>query len=301
MRLYIYSIYILLFSQLNLREKWDIFKNISLNKNFYQNLVNFFYILLYSGNVDLSFKLKNRILLNTNKKEDCDSLFGSMLLASDKIMSAEKYYKFASRYGKVFNSEKIVEKKNLVNKHSKIKVGYICHFFFSCHSIMTLCQWLLNHDNQMFEIYAISDDAKSASKSFDEKFEIKFKKNVNFIDSSKWNQNEFVEKISNLNFDILFELNGHCAFSRYKELNHRLAPIQISWYNIAGTSGIKEIDYIVVDKNFDLKKQFYTEKIIELNHPVAIKIPEYLPTHAEIPPSIKKSISPLVILERYIK
>lgn len=288
MRLYIYSIYILLFSQLNLREKWDIFKNISLNKNFYQNLVNFFYILLYSGNVDLSFKLKNRILLNTNKKEDCDSLFGSMLLASDKIMSAEKYYKFASRYGKVFNSEKIVKKKNLVNKHSKIKVGYICHFFFSCHSIMTLCQWLLNHDNQMFEIYAISDDAKSASKSFDEKFEIKFKKNVNFIDSSKWNQNEFVEKISNLNFDILFELNGHCAFSRYKELNHRLAPIQISWYNIAGTSGIKEIDYIVVDKNFDLKKQFYTEKIIELNHPVAIKIPEYLPTHAEIPPSIKK-------------
>ena len=68
MRLYTYSIYILLFSQLNLQEKWNIFKNISLNKNFYQNLVNFFYILLYSGNVDLSFKLKNRILLNTNKK-----------------------------------------------------------------------------------------------------------------------------------------------------------------------------------------------------------------------------------------
>ena len=162
-------------------------------------------------------------------------------------------------------------------------------FFFSCHSIITLSEWLLNHDNQLFEIYAISDDAITNSKSFDEKFEIKFKKSVNFIDSSKWDENEFAEKISNLHFDILFELNGHCKFSRYKELNQRLAPIQISWFNIAATSGIKEIDYIIVEKNFDIKEEFYSEQIIKLNHPVAIKIPEYLPNYSEIPPSLKKN------------
>ena len=192
MKLYIYSIYIILCSQLNFHEKLNILKSIFTKKKFfYQNLSHFFYILLYSGNVDLSFKLQKKIFLNTNKKEDCDNLFGSMLLASDKIMSTEKYYKLATRYGEVFNKEKIFKKKNLVNKQSKIKVGYICHFFFSCHSIITLSEWLLNHDNQLFEIYAISDDAITNSKSFDEKFEIKFKKSVNFIDSSKWDENEF--------------------------------------------------------------------------------------------------------------
>ena len=36
-----------------------------------------------------------------------------MLLASDKIMSTEKYYKLATRYGEVFNKEKIFKKKIL--------------------------------------------------------------------------------------------------------------------------------------------------------------------------------------------
>lgn len=289
MKLYIYSIYILISSQLDIKLKIEFIIRITFNKNFSQILSEFFYVLFYSGNIDLSFKLKNKIFLYSKKREDCDDLFGSMLLASDKIMTTKKYHKLATNCGKIFDSQKLkIKKKKIVNTHSKIKIGYICHFFFSCHSIITLCEWLLKHDLQLFEIYAISDDAKTNSKSFDEKFEIKFKKQINFIDSSKWNENEFVKKINNLNFDILFELNGHCAFSRYKELNHRLAPIQISWYNIAATCGIKEIDYIIVEKNFDLEEQFYNEKIIKLDHPVAIKLPDYLPTHSKIPPSLKK-------------
>jgi len=45
------------------------------------------YVLFYSDNIDLSFKLINEIFLIFHKKEDCNNLFSPMLLPSDSYLS----------------------------------------------------------------------------------------------------------------------------------------------------------------------------------------------------------------------
>ncbi len=67
--------------------------------------------------------------------------------------------------------------------------------------------------------------------------------------------------------DILFDLNGRLRVSnRYATMIQRPAPIQVSYMNLAGTSGLDCIDYVVTDKNAVLPQddRYYTERVCRL-------------------------------------
>ena len=66
--------------------------------------------------------------------------------------------------------------------------------------------------------------------------------------------------------DILIDLMGVTSEQRIELLNFRIAPIQMLWLGYCNTLGIKNMDYIIADKNliYESEKEFYSEKILFL-------------------------------------
>jgi predicted O-linked N-acetylglucosamine transferase (SPINDLY family) len=59
---------------------------------------------------------------------------------------------------------------------------------------------------------------------------------------------EAAEMIRNDDIDILIELNGFTQFTRLPVMAYKPAPVQMSWLGYPFTCGLKEIDYVILDR-----------------------------------------------------
>lgn len=139
---------------------------------------------------------------------------------------------------------KIVPKDLRANK--VLKVGYICHFFSNSVSDSLLLPFLREHDKQQIQVYCYSDTAENEVPS-----------NVEMIadvwrNTKHLNCASLAQIIKEDEIDILLELNGHCVVNRYDVLARKPAPIQINYYNQAGTTGMDTIDYILIGDHITL-------------------------------------------------
>ena len=90
----------------------------------------------------------------------------------------------------------------------------------------------------------------------------------NFEFISKLNDIDVINKIRNDEIDIIIDLNGYSSNHRLALFKNRLAPIQISWCGYTNTTGINQMDYLIVDQNLirPEEERFYSEKIIYLSN-----------------------------------
>ena len=89
----------------------------------------------------------------------------------------------------------------------------------------------------------------------------------NFVDINLMSDFEVTELTRSLNIDISIDLMGHTGNSnRFGIFLCKSAPIQISFLGYPGTTGSKNIDYLVADQTLIPKnhQNFYSEKIIYL-------------------------------------
>ena len=118
-----------------------------------------------------------------------------------------------------------------------------------------------DYDKENFSIVLISNQ------KIDDKTFVQFSKKVDeSINISNLSDLEALNLLKNLDIDILIDLMGVTSEQRIKLLNLRVAPIQILWLGYCNTSGIKNMDYIIADKNliYESEKEFYSEKILYL-------------------------------------
>ncbi|WP_312077062.1 methyltransferase regulatory domain-containing protein [Leclercia sp.] len=78
---------------------------------------------------------------------------------------------------------------------------------------------------------------------------------------------EFVEQVKKDGIDILIDLSGHTGYNRLPAFALKPAPVQISWIGYPGTTGMKAVDYYLIDNRYakpGVLDQAFVEKLVYL-------------------------------------
>jgi glycosyltransferase involved in cell wall biosynthesis len=139
----------------------------------------------------------------------------------------------------------------------KIRIGYFCAWFDSDVFRAILQQFIKRSDRKKFVVYGYSTNTvvKNIESTFDE-----------FRVTGPLSDTEFVRLVRRDQIDICVEITGFSPFNRFSAMASRCAPIQVSYVNHTGTSGVQNVDYLLAD-NLALPAghdAHFTEKIWRL-------------------------------------
>lgn len=215
---------------------------------------------------------------------DTHSLYLQCLLmdpdCEDKEMFAE-----AIRYNDFFSHIKTTEAHtNLLDTKKKLNIGYICHFFHNSISQSLLMPFLKKHNRERIKLFCYSD-----TEAHEVDAEIKSIADV-WRDTKDLDHDALASQIKNDEIDILLELNGHCIMNRYAVIARKPAPVQVSFYNQCGTTGVTSFDYAMVGDEFNLEKSipYYSESIYYVKGVTGVAIfPDHFPPVSP-PPCLSK-------------
>lgn len=90
--------------------------------------------------------------------------------------------------------------------------------------------------------------------------------------------------------DVLFDLSGHSAHNRLGVFRHRAAPVQITWLGYGATTGLSDIDFILLDRfSFDPGDEaLYAERPLVLRHTRLFYTPPQTNPELVPPPALEK-------------
>ena len=176
-----------------------------------------------------------------------------------------EYLSLVSVLKKKYSLDKEFKKRNHqpIEKSKKIKLGFVSNDFRD-HAVMYQLFDVIKelHEDGNFILHAYSNN----------EIEDEITKNIKkyfhfFINISQMKDDEVTNKIFNDEIYFLFDLSGYTKGNRLGVFIQKPAPVQISWAGYLNTTGLKEIDYIIIDENiFTNDFQNYPEKVIKLPH-----------------------------------
>jgi len=131
-------------------------------------------------------------------------------------------------------------------RSGKTRIGYVSPDFRD-HSVGFFMRDLIAaHSRERVEVYcyansnvrdAVTDDIIANSTSY--------------LDVSGFSDPELAERIANDGIDVLVDLAGHTRDSRVSVMNHRIAPVQVTYLGYPNTSGLDNVDYRISDPYAD--------------------------------------------------
>ena len=154
-------------------------------------------------------------------------------------------------------------------RHERIRIGYMsCDFRWHAVSILTAELFEL-HDRNRFEIYGI-DFTPGADDSMRQRVLAAMD---HHLPIHTLTDEQAAQLIRQNEIDILVDLTGLTAGSRYSILAHKPAPIQVSYLGFVGTCGMPEVDYILADrfvfpeelKPYFVEKPLYLPNVYQVN------------------------------------
>lgn len=218
---------------------------------------------------ELSAKMNTNVAVDPNaryyvekiKREDYSNYLFSL---HNVNVSREKLYEEICAFNDLYNFvEPMTHDPKTHPRHEKIRIGYISpdirrhvvaffsYAFYKC------------YDKSKFEVYIYAKN-KEDQVAADFKRSVDHFRNILFDDPKV-----AAQKIKDDEIDILVDLSGHTANNVMNVVCFKPAPIIISaigWFN---TTGVKAIDYFMVDKYTDpvgLNEKFFSEKMLRLQH-----------------------------------
>ncbi len=239
------------------------------NQEFFDNDLNLakaiLKVLKRSSSVENIIYYLNKII---NKHSDADliasyNFFNNYIYDWQQVDYYNNSIKINDKLPSFVSDNKLINFK--FSKRNKINIGFISSDIRSQHSITYFLRTVLSiYDKDKFRIFlyhnhnSINDQTVLELNNYVSNFE--------FI--NKLNDIDVINKIRNDEIDIIIDLNGYSSNHRLALFKNRLAPIQVSWCGYTNTTGIKEIDYLIVDRNLirPEEKKFYSEKIIYLSN-----------------------------------
>jgi protein O-GlcNAc transferase len=144
----------------------------------------------------------------------------------------------------------------------RLRVGYISTDFRDNSMMFFIEPLLANHDHANFEItcYADAPDADeitARTKSYADRWR----------DIAGLSDEQIARQVRDDQIDVLVELSGHNGSHLLRVMGRKPAPVQVSNQGYAHSTGVRAIDYRIVDQYSDppgMTDAFYSEKIIRL-------------------------------------
>jgi len=130
--------------------------------------------------------------------------------------------------------------------HSKIKVGFVSSDFVLHPVSFFLLPIIRNYDKEKFEIYFYSNAKKE-----DEVSKLYRYLGVHWVSIVKQSTESVAKQIRNKEIDILIDLAGHSSGNRLEVFTYKPSPIQITYMGYPNTTGLKEMDFRIVDRITD--------------------------------------------------
>lgn len=132
----------------------------------------------------------------------------------------------------------------LGKRHERLRVGYLSSDFKNHATAFLMIDMLEAHDRERFEIFGLSygiDDGSAMRARVAASVE-------HFVDLARLPGREAVQRIADLELDVLIDLKGYTEGNRSEWLQYRLAPVQINWLGYPGTLGAPWVDYLIADE-----------------------------------------------------
>jgi protein O-GlcNAc transferase len=140
----------------------------------------------------------------------------------------------------------------------RLRIGYVSADFRQ-HSVAHLIEPVLGaHDRSHFEIFcysnsAVADDVTARLRGLAD----------HWSTITGLGDADAAALIERDQIDLLVDLSGHTAGHRLELFSLKPAPVQASWLGYSGTTGLRAIDYILVDDIVSPpgQERFYTEQL----------------------------------------
>ena len=226
-------------------------------KGVIENIIsNKMHIFEWSNLKKFKEKIKNQFL---NNETSFDPLFIHYLFDDPSLhkLNAEKFCEQEFKY----IIKQSPKKQRFKNK--KIKIGYFASDYHN-HPVLHIMRNIFkSHNNEKFEIYAFSLGPDKTNNLWRDDIKPSFKK---FLLVNNFSDEEIINLTNKYKIDIAVDLSGLTKNARPNLFFKRLAPIQITYLGYPGTSGNKEMDYIIADNTVipEKAKKYYTEKVLYL-------------------------------------
>ena len=238
------------------------------------------------GNMDLSVKFFKE-LVNLNPASTIDggrlTYLASMNYPSE--ISQQDYYNECVKLGQTIDKYSKLPNFEKINvRNGKIKIGFLSGDLRN-HSVNFFLKDVISKiDKKNFHITAFSNlELKRHHEVITKFYQNHFDEWHDVLD---YEDKKLINLIRSLNIDILIDLNGFTYGNRLNVFAARSAKIQIGWCGYNNSLGIKNMDYIIADKNLFKtgEENLYKEKIILLPSVWnAMSKPENLPNVNKLP------------------
>lgn len=167
----------------------------------------------------------------------------------EEIMEKGKNYPTSSR-----------RRGTTLGASKKIKVGYVSDGFRDFPTGHNLLDVIKNHNKKKFEIYLYNHGDNDGS-FYRKEFE---KLADHFVDMNNWKTADAIQKITDDQIDIFVDLKGHTQGGNLEIFVTHPGKVQISWLGFPGTTGMRFIDYAIVDRVVvpEGEEKYWSEKLI---------------------------------------
>lgn len=146
--------------------------------------------------------------------------------------------------------------------HAKIRVGYVSPDFNAHPVAYFLLPIIQNHNRNEFEIfcYANVGTEDSVTKQFQQTAD-------HWIDIRRLPTSQLFDRIQQDAIDVLIDLAGLTSGNRLDVFTLSAAPVQVTYLGYPSTTGLKTIDYRLVDSITDpetVSEKWHAEKLYRL-------------------------------------
>ena len=237
-------------------------------------------------NMDLSVKFFKKLIdLNPISTIDGGRLTYLASMNYPSNINQKDYYSECIKLGEKFEKySKFPTYADNTSLNKKLKIGFLSGDFRD-HSVnFFLKDTIKKIDKKKFNIIGLSNlELKRHHEVITKFYQNQFDEWYDIID---YDDEKLINFVRSLNLDILIDLNGFTFGNRLNIFAARSAKKQISWCGYNNSLGIKNMDYLIADKNLIKKdeEKHYKEKIIYMPKIWnAMSKPENLPEINDLP------------------